>query len=333
MQNETVLHQVFVSLTDPNVRVACLTCIGSVVDINPPLLEVCHIIQPAHPPLGVRMHQIEDSRQKPSSLDNGSSSIPGDSGFNSLSTVSLAESVPAVVISSGQPTSEKQTGSLASEIGGGRVSEKQTGSSANQIGGGSVSEKQTGSSANQIGGGSVSEKQTGSSANQIGGGSVIEKQTGSSANQIGVGSVSEKQTGSTASHIGGGSASEKNLGLATNQFLAPSMGEKAASHSTSERQTPCGSYPASQNHSAQSSTSSTPALAASPGNQTPVFSDQTLQRNAKEISWVLKLCMKNIMQQTSTDGLKALSYEPIPVRLESLQVVANLTKGYFPVIR
>ena len=314
MQNETVLHQVFVSFPDPNVRVACLTCIGSVVDINPPLLEVCHIIQPAHPPLGVRMHQIEDSRQKPSSLDNGSSSIPGDSGFNSLSSVSLAESVPAVVISSGQPTSEKQTSSSANQIGGGSVSEKQTGSSANQIGGGSVSEKQTGSSANQIGGGSVSEKQTGSSANQIKGGSVIEKQTGSSANQIGV-------------------ASEKNLGFATNQFLAPSIGEKPASHSTSERQTPCGSYPASQNHSAQSSTSSTPALAASPGNQTPVFSDQTLQRNAKEISWVLKLCMKNIMQQTSTDGLKALSYEPIPVRLESLQVVANLTKGYFPVIR
>ena len=299
MQNETVLHQVFVSFPDPNVRVACLTCIGSVVDINPPLLEVCHIIQPAHPPLGVRMHQIEDSRQKPSSLDNGSSSIPGDSGFNSLSTVSLAESVHAGVISSGQPTSEKQTGSVASEIGGGSISEKQTGSSANQIGGGSVSEKQTGSSANQIGRGSVSEKQTGSSANQI----------------------------------GGGSGSEKNLGFATNQFLAPSMGEKPSSHSTSERQTPCGSYPASQNHSAQSSTSSTPALAASPGNQTPVFSDQTLQRNAKEISWVLKLCMKNIMQQTSTDGLKALSYEPIPVRLESLQVVANLTKGYFPVIR
>ncbi|XP_041349716.1 HEAT repeat-containing protein 6-like [Gigantopelta aegis] len=238
----------FLNHKDPNVRVACLTCIGSIVDIHPPLLEVCHIIQPAHPPLGVKMHHVEDTKHKPASLDNGTM-VPVDSGFNSLTNLSLAESVQATDISSCQPAGEKQTGASTSQF---------------------------------VGGQGNSERVT---------------------------------TGPAASQLAGHSASEK-----------------PADQSTAERLPASGSHPVGQNQSSHSSTSSTPALAVSPGTQTPVFSDQTLQRHAKEISWVLKMCTKNIMQQPA-DSQRTAGFEPIPVRLESLQVVANLTKGYFPVIR
>lgn len=74
----------------------------------------------------------------------------------------------------------------------------------------------------------------------------------------------------------------------------------------------------------------------SSGIQTPVFSDQYLQSHATDISWVVKLCVKNILPQSSLDtvfGTEDFHTEPIPVRLESLQVLANLTKGYFPIVR
>jgi len=37
------------SATDPNIRVACLTCLGCVVSTPSPLLEVCHIVEPVRP--------------------------------------------------------------------------------------------------------------------------------------------------------------------------------------------------------------------------------------------------------------------------------------------
>jgi hypothetical protein len=76
--------------------------------------------------------------------------------------------------------------------------------------------------------------------------------------------------------------------------------------------------------------------AGSSGIQTPVFSDQLLQAHSHEISWVVKLCIKNILPRNTPDtvfGAEESLTEPIPVRLESLQVLANLTKGYFPIIR
>lgn len=76
--------------------------------------------------------------------------------------------------------------------------------------------------------------------------------------------------------------------------------------------------------------------ASSSGIQTPVFSDQLLQAHARDISWVVKLCVRNILPQSTPEtvfGSEELYFEPLPVRLESLQVLANLTKGYFPIIR
>ena len=74
----------------------------------------------------------------------------------------------------------------------------------------------------------------------------------------------------------------------------------------------------------------------SSGIQTPVFPDQLLQAHARDISWVVKLCVRNILPQSTPEtvfGGEELYVEPLPVRLESLQVLAHLTKGYFPIIR
>ena len=74
----------------------------------------------------------------------------------------------------------------------------------------------------------------------------------------------------------------------------------------------------------------------SSGIQTPVFTDQLLQAHARDISWVVKLCIRNILPQSTPEtvfGGEELYVEPLPVRLESLQVLAHLTKGYFPIIR
>ena len=177
----------FLSLLDPNVRVACLTCLGSMAGIQPPLMEVSHIIQPPKPPVSARSEPPDQSyvRTDPLSgkLSNQNTAKEQDSGFNSSSP-------------------------LAASPGG-------------------------------------------------------------------------------------------------------------AHHDHSGGTTP------------KKSTSSS-------GLQTPVFSDQLLQAHARDISWVVKLCVRNILPQSTPEtvfGSEELYFEPLPVRLESLQTLANLTKGYFPIIR
>ena len=72
----------------------------------------------------------------------------------------------------------------------------------------------------------------------------------------------------------------------------------------------------------------------SPGTTTPVFSEQSLQAHARETSWLIKLCMKNIHPHADIhSNSDEPHYEPLPVRLESLQVLANLVKSYFPIVR
>lgn len=72
----------------------------------------------------------------------------------------------------------------------------------------------------------------------------------------------------------------------------------------------------------------------SPGNQTPVYTDQNLQTQASQTSWLIKLCVRNVTPQPRGFSDNGEYYtEPLPVRLESLQVLAHLTKGYFPIIR
>ncbi|XP_076434572.1 HEAT repeat-containing protein 6-like isoform X2 [Babylonia areolata] len=119
-----------------------------------------------------------------------------------------------------------------------------------------------------------------------------------------------------------------------------------------------GAVPMAMMPSVSSSDAGTPVLgASSPGIQTPVFSDQMLQAQAQGTSWLIKLCLKNILPQpvhgNHSNGVGGVAgsnggggggggkgeetggttVEPLPVRLESLQVLATLCKGYFPVIR
>ncbi|KAL5016169.1 hypothetical protein ScPMuIL_005758 [Solemya velum] len=82
----------------------------------------------------------------------------------------------------------------------------------------------------------------------------------------------------------------------------------------------------------------TPVLAGPSGSRTPIFADPDLQAVVKETSWLIKMCSKNIITQRTEDASldlvgNSVNLEPIPVRLESLQVLSLLTKGYFPIIR
>ncbi|XP_069136002.1 LOW QUALITY PROTEIN: HEAT repeat-containing protein 6-like [Argopecten irradians] len=175
----------FLNHRDPNVRVACLTCFGAVAAIQPPLMEICHIIQPSRPPLSTSLPP--DTNQPPESEPVRSASNHGDNSQNN---------------------SEK----------------------------------------------------------------------------------SDK-------HSSDGQLRSVSPGVVT-----PPVGQGSG--------------------------------VGSPGTLTPVFSDKLLQAHARETSWMIKLCMKNILPYTGHHGDWTEPHlEPLPVRLESLQVLAHLTKGYFPIIR
>ncbi|XP_052270212.1 HEAT repeat-containing protein 6-like isoform X2 [Dreissena polymorpha] len=183
----------FINHRDPNVRVACLTCLGSMAGIQPPLMEVCHIIQPSRPPITTKPPTELDSQ--PLRTPDTALNVPAgrkdlDSGFSSSPNINS----PGGVLHSG--------------------------------------------------------------------------------------------------------------------------GERLADYS--------------------GGTTPTKGTAQSSGSVTPAFSDQLLQMHSKERSWVVKLCVKNILPLGSAETVFSadeVRTEPLPIRLESLQVLANLTKGYFPVIR
>ncbi|XP_048733052.1 HEAT repeat-containing protein 6-like isoform X2 [Ostrea edulis] len=163
----------FISYRDPNVRVACLTCLGAVAAIQPPLMEVCHIIRPTRPPSHASVSRDTDH-------------LNVDSGINSGSRSNCSPNTEAGIL----------------------------------------------------------------------------EETKESPN------------------------------------LSPRMGTPMESSS---------------------------------GTQTPVFSDVTLQAHARNVSWLVKLCVRNILPYPGENGEQHV--EPLPVRLESLQVLAHLSKGYFPIIR
>ncbi|XP_060065028.1 HEAT repeat-containing protein 6-like [Ylistrum balloti] len=183
----------FLNHRDPNVRVACLTCFGAVAAIQPPLMEICHIIQPSRPPLSASMSQSSTTNQQPG--------------------VSNSQSEPELNSNQGNHSSDNSDN----------------------------------------------------------------LKFGNSSND---GLVKNKSPGNVTPPVGQGS------GLT------------------------------------------------SPGTLTPVFSDKLLQAHARDTSWLIKLCMKNILPFTDHHGDRSEPhFEPLPVRLESLQVLAHLTKGYFPIIR
>lgn len=66
-----------VFFADPNVRVACLTCLGSVMSTPSPLLEVCHIIEPSRPSYRSSDFVATTSIQSSSNVSSsGNESVP-----------------------------------------------------------------------------------------------------------------------------------------------------------------------------------------------------------------------------------------------------------------
>ncbi|KAK3084159.1 hypothetical protein FSP39_009229 [Pinctada imbricata] len=197
-----VIKQVrnFLGHRDPNVRVACLTCFGALASIQPPLMEVCHILQPAKPPTSTNVRKSSsDHGQEPTNK-----TLP--------QTVLTAEGQPDSGFSSGHENSTT--------------------------------------------------------------------------------SQSENVTNDVAD---------------SNLFIA-------------------------QGRSPGNLTPNT----VSPGTQTPLFTDQMLQSHFSEGSWLIRLCVKNILPYSGSRfaaPTEDVHTEPLPVRLESLQVLAHLAKGYFPIMR
>lgn len=157
-------------MTDPNVRVACLTCLGAVAAIQPPLMEICHIIQPARPSSHTSVSRDIDHLNVDSGISSGNQSNSSPNTENSMIEESKENSSPGV-------------------------------------------------------------------------------------------------------------------------------------------RTPVGAHS---------------------GIQTPVYTEGSLNAHAHSVSWLVKLCVRNVLPHTSENGEHT---EPLPVRLESLQVLAHLAKGYFPIIR
>ena len=105
----------------------------------------------------------------------------------------------------------------------------------------------------------------------------------------------------------------------------------------------------SHGDSASGSGIATPNLPS--GCQTPSLSDQALFGPGGEISWLVKLCVKNVASyllevagsDTSTSRKSEVSprkheqqvmeLQPLPVRLESLQLLAQLARGHFGLVR
>ncbi|OWF39764.1 HEAT repeat-containing protein 6-like [Mizuhopecten yessoensis] len=189
----------FLNHRDPNVRVACLTCFGAVAAIQPPLMEICHIMQPSIPPLSASLAQpAPPVNQQPGDVDS---------------------------------QSESRNSRLGSAQG----------------------------------------------------------------NQL-----SESSGNSKADY----STNDGQLQSLSPEVVTPPVGQGSGSGSVS------------------------------PGALTPVYSDKLLQAHARDTSWLIKLCMRNILPFTDHHGnWTEPHFEPLPVRLESLQVLAHLTKGYFPIIR
>ena len=50
-------------------------------------------------------------------------------------------------------------------------------------------------------------------------------------------------------------------------------------------------------------------------------------------SWLVRLCLQNVANELVDDAATERNLQPLPVRLESLQLLAHITKGYFPALR
>ena len=99
-------HSVCVTV-DPNIRVACLTCLGCIVSTPSPLLEVCQIIEPIRP-----SHRMSEN----SSTHQSSSLTEPDGASKPHVTDRLSPAIVTPVLSGSQtPLSECLNSSVAED--------------------------------------------------------------------------------------------------------------------------------------------------------------------------------------------------------------------------
>ena len=122
----------FLHHRDPNIRVACLTCLGSIVTVQCPLLEVCYILQPSRPASRLsdssassaqdpaHKAQTSESGYHSSSTGNasGTSSSGGDQNPGPVDNLSPA-GIPTPSLSSGSQTPTMSSSEQFYSLGGG----------------------------------------------------------------------------------------------------------------------------------------------------------------------------------------------------------------------
>ncbi|XP_059171734.1 HEAT repeat-containing protein 6-like isoform X2 [Physella acuta] len=251
-----VLKQIrhFFNHKDPNVRTACLTCIGAIVGIKPPLMEVSQLIKPHHPPVGVNrsanpsdspLFRPEDASYLlyPSFAPPQISEIPE----NTEPICNMGKTSPKFTENDNVRTSD----TVSIECEDACLTVKEDDSKSNVEG---------------------------------------------------------------------------------SKYVFESVKPVEVVHAIEA--------PVESHSKVLSTELSTPVLGASCGTETPVYTDQMLQAHARDTSWVIKFCVKNItgqpdlIKEENQSKLEALQkFEPLPIRLEALQVMSNLIKNYFPIIR
>ncbi|CAG5122678.1 unnamed protein product [Candidula unifasciata] len=276
-----VLKQIrhFYNHKDPNVRTACLTCIGAIVGIKPPLMEVSQLIKPPHNPVGV-----------------ASSAHPSDSPLFRPQDASylLYPSFGTAQVLTALEENQKVTDNPRDAQRCLDLSE------------------------------AAAEKNAADSND--------------TSSFVGPQAILKPDTGDL--HL---NDRLKNGLTLTNTKLNP---DAETFRPVQEIEHPINNFDESTQINETSfgsgycTDTTTPVLGASSGMATPVFLDQLLQKHARETSWVIKLCIKNITGQPdipceeSHARVEAFQkFEPLPIRLEALQVLSCLIRNYFPVIR
>ena len=93
------------SIADPNIRVACLTCLGSIVSVQSPLVEVWQVLQTNRPTVPQRYsssstdHPLEESgRLTPANPAEGASGESSGVATPILSSGAMTPTLPEQVI-------------------------------------------------------------------------------------------------------------------------------------------------------------------------------------------------------------------------------------------
>ena len=266
---------------DPNVRTACLTCIGAMVGIRPPLMEVSQLIRPPVPPVGVNR-----------SAHPGDSPLfrPEDAAFLLYPSFSMPQ-VSKVTEEREEPVTEDGgllINSTKPSQGEGPMSQGEELDPKRQA---DASEEATGCAAPKGANVLKSDITSDEDRNKV----RNSKEETDSIGDANLPPIIGQDGNSGTQHAGIVSNSEAAMPESTNKIINQLSSVQIIGEETSD--TESGIH--SRSGVASSAEGRTPALAASSGEATPIYKDQTLQSMARETSWVIKFSVKNIIGRRS----------------------------------